>query len=323
MLLALSASVFALSILFSIYAVYETYPELAVATSIDLVISAPLFYFLAIRKSRIPNITALTVVGLGVIVTRYLIPENRLGFMNSAILGLIVVGELVFFIFVSVKAYSTVRSLQQLKATGSDMHSIILRVCAETLGDNLLSKMAGFEISVIYHALFPGRRIPAADDAFSYHKKRGTTALFLVLIFVLFAETAVLHLLIEMWSVTIAWFVTIPTLYLVFLLLAQLRSSYRRPILISDGILLVRCGLLCDSSIPLNDIAGVESGDFTGTKDDVYRVAFLKGVEPLNIKISLDREIEIEGLYGLKKKTASIAIFVDDPDRFISFLKQT
>lgn len=320
--LVITIAVFALTILLSTLSLFPVYPELAVGVTYDLAFTAPLFYYLAIRKTAIPKSTVAVVAVLGIVTATFLLPANQqthLGFITFWVLPVLEIGLLGF---AGYKTWKALRTYRRERRDNADVYSILGKVFEELIGRTLLSRAAAFEASVIYYA-FLGWRRPARDpDAFSYHRKRGTFALYGVIAFLILAETVALHILISYWSGIAAWIFTISSLYVLLLMLAQSKASYIRPILVSEGLLKIRCGLFCDAEIPLSKIVEIDAiGAASALPSEVLQAAVLKGFEPVNVLVTTAGEHKASGPYGFEKRFRKIAFFADERERLIRHLE--
>ena len=319
--LVVTLSAFALSILFSTLALFPAYPELSVGITYDLAFTSPLFYYLAIRKTRIPKSTVIGVAALGIFTAGYLLPANQqthLGFLTFWILPFLEIGLLGF---AGYKAWRMMRIYKKIKRENTDVHLVLKEVFVELLGQSFLSRAAAFEASVVYYA-FLGWIPPAPDkNVFSYHKKRGTGAVYGVFAFLIIAETFVLHVLIANWSVVAAWVFSLSSVYVLILLIAQYKATYLRPIVVSDGFLRIRCGLFSDADIPLSDVVEFECRQDSPLPKEIRQAALLKGFEPVNFLISTSRDATATGPYGIKSVFRKIGFFVDDKERLMERLE--
>lgn len=300
----------------------EAYPELAVGITYDLAFAAPLFYFLAIRKTRIPNTTVAGVAVLGLVTTALLLPadqQTHLAFITKWILP---VGELGLLGFVGYKTWLGIRVFRRERSKNADVHLVLNSVFADLLGPTILSRAAAFEASTLYYAFLKWRRPNRSGTTFTYHQSRGTGAIYGVIGFLIIAETIALHVIVSMWSPVAAWILTASSIYVLVLLLAQYKSSYLRPIEVEDGILKVRCGLFCDADIPISEIESFKScGHSAPLPKDVLQAALLKGFEPVNLAVTTSAETKAHGPYGIASSFRSIAFFVDEKERLITHLE--
>ncbi|MDH3492785.1 MAG: hypothetical protein OEM82_04485 [Acidobacteriota bacterium] len=319
--LVVTLSIFALTILLSTLSLFPVYPELAVGITYDLAFTAPLFYYLAIRKSVIPKATVAGVAVLGIVSAMFLLPANQqthLGFITFWVFPFLEIGLLGL---AGYKAWKALRTYKRVRKENADVYATLGVVFEESIGSTFFSRIAAFEASVFYYA-FLGWRTPTQDtNTFSYHKKRGAGALYGVFAFLIFAETIVFHMLIARWSVIAAWIFTISSLYVLLLLFAQFKASYLRPTVVCEDELLVRCGLFCDAEIPLSEIVEIEAvGNLSSLAPEVLQAAVIKGFEPVNILVTTANELTAARPYGLKKPFRKIAFFVDEKERLIQDL---
>ena len=320
--LAAAAAVFGLAYLITQLSLFSIHPELSTAIAIDLVVTAPLFYYLAIRKTRIPKLTVLTVAGIGVVFGTYLLPSDQQQLFGYLLVYGLPVLELGLFGFIGYKAWKFLSVFREKRKEYADTQALFRALCIDALGDGILSRAVAFEMSVIYHVILKWRKPFLSETLFSYHKSRGTTAVYAVISFLIIAEALVFHIIIARWSLIAAWILTISSLYFVVLIIAQLKASYLRPIQIKDGLLKIRSGLFSDADIPVEKITRLEK--LSAPADlpkDIYQAAFLRGFESLNLVLEVDGECHVDGPYGIRRKFKTIAFFADSPEKLMESVK--
>lgn len=321
--LSLTVAVFGFSIFLSFSTLLQAYPELAIGITYDLALTAPFFYFLAIRKTRIPKFTVAAVFGLGLLSANYLLPDIaqfHVGILATYVLPAV---ELAVTGFIGLKTFKAIRAYGKIKNKSSDLKTVFEEVADEVFGKTFLSKAVAFEMSLLAYAFLPLRKFESAGSAFSYHRLRGTNALFAALIFVFAAEAIVLHFVIIQWSVVGAWLLTLSSVYLVVMLFAQLRAIRKRPIEVFEDSLIIRCGLFCEAEIPFDNIASVESSEnMTKEGTETFEAVLLKGLESTNLVMDLKHEAEAAGPYWISYRFKRIAFFVDQKDEFLNLIPQ-
>lgn len=321
--LALSVTVFGLAIGFSFTSLLHTYPELAVGAAYDLAISAPFFYYLAIRKTRIPKISVAAVFSLGLLTATYFLPssaQTHIGFLLKFLLPAV---EITVMSLIGYKTYRTFKAYKKERLKTNDLRILLQEVCEEVLGNSLLSKAVAFEASIFAYAFLPVRKMESPGRSFSYHRFRRTNPVYGIIAFIIVSETIVLHLVVAKWSVPIAWILTCSSIYILMLLLAQFRAIRKRPIEILADAVVVRCGLFSNAVIPFDDIESVEPTSIVAYNDPgIYHAALFKSFEDLNLLMTLKRENTATGPYWIKKSFRRIAFFVDQKDEFVDLVSK-
>lgn len=291
--------------------------KLAMAITIDLLITVPFIYFLLIRKTDIPKTTIVPFIILGVITCSFIIPvENQyyLSLFKTWILPLI---ELFVLIFISYNVIKTIRQYKLNKTeTASDFFSILKLTC-----NNILPKAAVIpfvtEISVFYYGFVYWRKRSLKTNEFSYHKDSGTIGLLIGIMLLIIVETITLHYLLSSWSNLAAWVLTGLSIYTAIQIFGFSKSILKRPIIIEDNMLYLRYGIMNETIININDIESIEisSKDIELNKD-TRKLSFLGNLDSHNMIINLKKENTLTGLYGLKKTYKTLAFHVDEKHKF-------
>jgi hypothetical protein len=136
-------------------------------------------------------------------------------------------------------------------------------------------------------------------------------------------ETFVLHILIAKWSMIAAWILTAFSIYFLFQIFAHGKAIFLRPVEIAGDKLFIRCGLLGDAEIELANIASIEqiAPSFTPADGEI-KLSPLGDFSACNLKISLQTEAVLNGVYGKKKNFKAITLSVDEADIFRSEIEK-
>lgn len=154
----------------------------------------------------------------------------------------------------------------------------------------------------------------------SHHRK--SLAILALFAFLLIAELAVVHVILSLWSVTVAWVVSVLSAYVTFQFLAHMKAVYLRPTTVIEDRLFVRCGLLGDAEILLEQIEKVSvlTGEMTAS-ESVLLVSPVGGMITPNVRLTLKSEVSVYGFYGLARMSNDIVILLDHPEEFVEFLR--
>lgn len=293
--------------------------QLAFAITIDLLVTAPLVYFLIIRKKAIPNTSIVLVIGIGVIVASMILPkshQNTLEFIKFWILPFI---EL---FVVSYVIYTVRKSIKAFKLTESyDFHANIKIALAAIMPQKVIG-FVSMEISAFYYAFVNWKKLKLKPNEYAYHHESGTRAVLLVLLFLIAIETFVFHLLLQNWSSLVAWILSVLSIYSGFQILGILKSLSQRPIVIRGHQIILRYGILAEGEISIHQIKSIQG--FKGEiidEPEIQSFSPLGGIEGHNVLIELHAPFSYTGFYGLKKEAKTLALFIDDPVRFTSTVK--
>lgn len=288
----------------------------AFAVTFDLLLTVPLIYFFLIRKSKIPAITILPAVILGLVIATYILPEENQRYLNLFKLFGLPVIELSVISFVIFKVRRSINNFKLKKEEHVDFYSALKIVCADLVPKTLVPFLAT-EIAVIYYGFINWKKYRPKTNEFSYHKNSGTMAVIAAVIVMVMVETFVFHLLLAKWSITAAWILSALSAYTGLQLFGFLKSLSQRPIIIAQDTLLIRYGILAETKINIEDIARIElsSSDLKQDKE-TKKLSTFGDLESHNTIIILKKEYRLFGLYGTHKQFTKLALHIDNKEEF-------
>jgi hypothetical protein len=300
--------------------IYE--PLIASAITLDLTLTLPFAYWFFIRKTKISKLTVLEFLIFGIILASFILPENNrqlLDYLTYFALPVIEIGFLVYAGFIIYRSRKTFISLSQ---NGKDFLEVLRETLLKEFPGAVLAKACSFEIAGFYYA-FIAWKAKRGEQAFTYHKQNGVTALLIVFGFMIAVETFVLHFFVAKWSMIAAWILTAFSIYFLFQIFAHGKAIFLRPVEIAGDKLFIRCGLLGDAEIELANIASIEqiAPSFTPAEGEI-KLSPLGDFSACNLKISLQTEAVLNGVYGKKKNFKAIALSVDEADIFRSEIEK-
>jgi len=323
----LALGIYAVELLVVRSPMFPRNPDLAAgAVTFDLVICVPaLYYLLVVRSGRLPAITVVPVFLASLFGASLVLPAGR-GLPLDLMKYLVVPAELLLAAYVGTSAYRAIRSGARTATGGRvDLVEHLRSVLAAVLPVPPVAGAIAYEIGFLYYALFSWRSEPdvrEGERAFSYHRKTGYAGVLAAAAFVTVVETAVVHLLIQRWSVTLAWILTAVSLYGVIWLLGHLQAVRLRPILLTGDTLEVRIGLLWNVRVPYHQISGVvrvAAREAPGRRAAGYLHAVVLGTPHLLVELA--EPVDVRGLYGYTKRgVRRIGVAVDERDRFAAEL---
>jgi hypothetical protein len=167
------------------------------------------------------------------------------------------------------------------------------------------------EMAVYYYAFGAWRRRPDAlreEGAFSIHRQSGAAALFGMLAAVTVMEAALVHLVAMRWSRSAAWVLTALSAYAVVWLVGMSRAIVLRPVLVGDGEIVVRSGIMWTVRVPVTAIAAVDRGP-------TFDMKVPPACQP-NVVLRFAEPVVARGVYGVTRRVASVGIAVDDREAF-------
>ena len=291
------------------------------ALTVDLLLTVPIVYFLLIRKTSIPKTSIVPVIVLGLVIGTIFLPSQSQSYLELFKMWVMPLVELTVVTVVILKVLKTIKKYNSIKVGSIDFYEALKQVADKMLPKKLVMPFVT-EIAVIYYSFINWGTIALKENEFSYHKESGARALFGVLIGLILIETFALHLLLISWNEIVAWVLFGLSLYTGLQLFGFSKSLSRRPIRIEDNKLKLRYGILSEAKIKLTDIASIQKW----TKDPDGDIAFQK-LSPLgeldshNVQLVLKREVELIGLYGIKKDFKVIYFHVDEAESFVTAIK--
>ncbi|WP_250434349.1 hypothetical protein [Hanstruepera flava] len=302
--------------------VFEEYPKsLSTAITFDLLLTVPFIYYLLIRKTRVPKITVVPLLVIGMIVCALIIPPQNQYYLELFKTWVFPVIEIAIVWYIIYNVSKALKQYRLVKKESADFFTTLKDTCAD-----LLPKIAIIpfvtEIAVFYYGFIYWKKRRLNDNEFSYHKESGTVSLLIAIMLIITIETVVLHILLAKWSIVAAWILTCLSTYSIIQLFGFLKSMYKRPILIEKGKLFLRYGIMNETIIDLKNIKSiaVSSTDIELNKE-TRKLSFLGELESHNVIIKLHQESILFGLYGIKRQYKNLALHVDKKNEFVNRLK--
>lgn len=285
---------------------------IAGALTLGLTLLVPLLYYLLLIRCRgWPAVTALPVFIGSVLLAGRLIPDA-----HHRVLDLVEYGAVVAtVVLVGILARKTfqLRRAYRERAAGDDVY-VGLRESAESVLGLVAGNLLAYEMAVFYYLLFGWRRAPKDQPLlFSYHRSSAYLAIVAAAMLVAGAELGGMHLLISLWSPTVAWIVSAITVYALLWLIGDAHAIRLRPIRLSETMLHIRLGLRSTIDVPLASIDGI-GAPTDGTlsrRTPGYLKSVLLGAP--NLRIELNTRVDALGPYGLTIQVKTIDLRVDDP----------
>lgn len=289
---------------------------LSLGITVDLILTAPLVYFLFIRKTSIPKTTVIPLVLLGTFFCSLILPAKNQYYLEVFKTWGLPLIELSVLVLVTHKLIKTRKAFLKEETETFDFFTNLKSACAEILPKSLVIPMAT-EIGVFYYGFLNWKNVKLKANEFTYHKESGTIALLFGIILIVSAETIGLHYLLMKWNAVVAWIFTGLSVYSGIQIFGFLRSMTKRPILIENNKLFLRYGIMNETIIDINEIDSVEvtSRDIE-LNEGLRKLSFLGELESHNVIIHLKKENTIMGLYGIKRSYKSIACFIDHKETF-------
>jgi len=276
-------------------------PAVSFGAAFDVAVTVPVLYFLLVVRAGLqPLTTMIPLCLLALLRASYLVP------FPAATRPILSAGA-----EIAVVALVITRVRRGLgKAERGDVLQRLEAAALEMVPSRRLAGVLATEMAVFYYAFGAWRKRPEVPDgarAFTIHRQSGAAALFGMLAAVSMMEAALVHLVVMRWSRTSAWVLTALSAYGTIWLAAIARSFSLRPVLVKDGAIVVRSGLLWTAEIPAAIIEINREGPFD--------LKVPPASEP-NLVLKLSQPVTARGMYGATRHVTSITLAIDDPDGF-------
>ena len=282
--------------------------RLSTAITLDLTLTAPLLYFLAIRKSHVPKATVIRVFLLGVLIAGLL--NHRSPLLHSIKTWLSPILESLVIIALALKFHKARKNAHDL-----DFLSRSRSIVANLTGSKRAGDIMGSEFAVLYYAFAPARKHP--ENTFSYSRSSGAIPVLGVFLLCMLAEGIGLHFLIAHWAPTTAWVFTGLSAYTMLQVFAHMRAMNARPIQIVGDLLYLRNGLAADTCIPIADIEEINLTSRTSPKEKALKLALLGALENHTVRIKLRQPVTVIRMFGIRREASVLLFAVDKPKELL------
>jgi len=280
--------------------------RLSTAVVLDLTVTAPLLYFLAIRRTVVSRMTVIRVFVAGVLVAGLL-----LGGRSPLLRGIKTWISPVVEAAVVITVIWNIRKARRRTGRGEmDMLTHLRSIAAKIFGNERIGDVLGSELAVIYY-LFKGR---AAKGGFSYARASGAGPVLGVFLMAMLAEGIGLHFLIVRWSVVTAWILTGLSAYTMLQLYAHMRAMKARLIQVRDGMLYLRNGLAADVCVRIDTIEEITLTTRTVRGEEALKLALFGALEGHTVRIRLSEPVTVVRMFGIRRRASVLLFAVDRPE---------
>jgi len=290
---------------------------LSFGITFDFVISIPFIYYLLIRKTKISTKSISILLTVNIILASFFIPKQNQYYLELfknwllPILELLIIGMLINNVKKSLK------KINENETQNTDFFIILKQVLSELIPKKIVIPFAT-EIAVFYYGFINWKKRKLTENEFSYHKNSGIKTALIAFMISGMIEIFVIHKLLMRWNGTVAWVLTILSIYTAIQIYGIIRSLSKRPILINEKGIHLKYSIISETYIAFENINEIQI--FTKEIDKKGAVKYFSPfgkLEGNNIKIELKKEITVIGLYGIKRKMKSFVLFIDEKEKFI------
>jgi hypothetical protein len=287
------------------------------AVTADLALTVPLiYYFLVVRTQKISWFSTLVVYLVMVTLATFILPNESQTYLYWFEMSLILTeGFLVTVLIINIRKIIKQYRIEK-ERTGDfivNLDNTLTTVLKKSLPP-VVSEIAMLRYAFLFWKI-PVEALPH-QKAFSVHKKSGTVAMYIAFMFAIVAEATAVHFLLVGWNETVAIILLILSIYSLFFVIGLVSSITKRPILVDGDAIIIRIGLMWKVEIQRNDIEYLELVKRVDEKDkSIENLAAILLTSP-NMILHLKSPVIVHGIYGIKKTTSKLAIFVDDKEGF-------
>ncbi|HKK77173.1 MAG TPA: hypothetical protein VJ953_18985 [Saprospiraceae bacterium] len=295
--------------------------DLAFGITIDMATLLPFAYWLAVRKTSIPQITVVPVFILSVLLLGYLLPDTYTRLPHQIETFVFPVLELLVLGFIIQKVWAFAKAFPQ-DSTDNDFLIMIRQAAREVFQNGKLAQVFATEIAMFYYAFFSWQK--TQTSGFTHYRKNGLVALLWAVIMILLVETFVLHIFLMRWNAAVAWIIFGLSLYGALQIFAHIRALKQRHSNLHERALHLKYGLFGDTRITLDNIESWEWTRRRLSKEDrqAQQLSLLGELEPHNLVLYLKEPTILTKAYGIKKSYTQLMLHMDEQEAFEALLKE-
>jgi hypothetical protein len=288
---------------------------------IDLLVTAPLAYFLIIRKSRVSKLTVARVFIAGLLIAGWILKahSNTLLQIIKTWVSPVIEGMIIFFI--SRKFYVANKKSKQSGKNNIDFLTYCRMIVCQVIGNEKAGNIIASEVGVFYYAFIAGKdKNIDYQTKFTSYKENGILLILGTFLSLFLIETTGVHFLLSLLNKTVAWTLTALSFYTCLQLYAHIKAIKARPVNLSNDSLEIHNGLAGDAFIKYNNIEKIELSNKIPIGREAIKIALIKGLENHNCIIYLKQPIQVTKIFGIKKRTDTVLFFVDRSKDFTTAL---
>lgn len=295
---------------------------LPLAIAFDVLVGLPaLFYWLVVRRYRLPLSTVAVAVGVCLGIVRWLLPAAQLPLLKW--LGGLAVGlEALTLGYTLLQLRRLVQAYRTARQQSPHVVENLVIACQTALGP--LAPLVATEAAMLRYAVlgtWAHPEVGAGEKAFSTYRQSGFVALAGTLGGLLVLESVAVHLVLARWHPVAAWVLTAGSAYSLLWLLAHGQAVRCRPVLLSETTLVVRVGFCWRVAIPRGQVAVAQqlTGDLPAAAAGCLNLAKLLFTPP-NVLLYLAEPQVVQGPFGWRRTTRCLACYLDEPRALVQQL---
>ncbi|MCM3737246.1 hypothetical protein M3215_15925 [Bacillus cytotoxicus] len=302
--------------------------RVALGSLFDFILTIPIVTYILIIRKRYSLKYIFPVILAGYVAARFIIP-NPYFEAYSFITYLVVAGEIAFLCLelyllykIAKKLPAIVRAYKIYKHAYPSFSYAIEKAVYHSVSENVAVNVLLSECKLLYYALFSwGKKAPTGSGMFTYHKKTGSIAFYIMIIHGTLLESIGFHYFLHQWNPVVAWVLLILNIYAVLFFLAEIQAIRLCPYVVTDKELILQAGLTKQLSVPFCNIESIhyikEALPSKIEQKQIFDATineFMK--EPAKLEIILKKPMKATMLYGFQKIVIKVHINVDDERTF-------
>lgn len=302
--------------------------RVALGSLFDFIITIPIVTYIIIIRKRFSLKYIFPVILAGYVVAKFIIPDPYFE-SYPFITYLLVAGEVAFLCLELYLFYKIARKLPAIIRSYKKYRNAYLSFsyAIEKAVYHSVSKSAGVnvllsECKLFYYALFSWRKKErTGSDVFTYHKKTGAIAFYIMLIHATLIESIGFHYFLHQWNPVVAWVLLILNIYAVIFFLAEIQAIRLCPYVVTDKELILQVGLTKQLIVPFCNIESIHHNKgVLPSKIEQKQIfdATVNGIikEPAKLEIILVQPMQATMFYGFQKTVTRVHVNVDDERAF-------
>ena len=251
-------------------------------------------------------------------VVRFILPSSQqpyLGFIEFLIPAI----ELSLAVFALFKLRGIIGDVRSARRESHYFIDAVRTGMRKSLNNEFAIALVATEVSMFYFFFagwFTRFRTSHPDvSAFSYHRKSSFPFLLWPLVALVVVESALLHLVVGIWTQTGAWILTSINVYTLLWMVGHFQAARLQPVIVDDRYIHLRTGLVWRGQTPLSQIAEIRKPTQADSKAPGFVNVSLLG-DP-DLIVVLKEADKLESLFARKKEVEIIGVNLDDPEAFL------
>jgi len=285
----------------------------AAGLTLDLMVMLPLaFYILVVKPRKHSPLRVAPVVLLSLVLASLVIPRDQQHVLRAVEMVVLPL-ELGLVSWIISRALRSLRNAHR-NASGDPLQQFY-QAALELFKNERVAGIFASEVGVFYYALGAWREnahVPSGSSSFSHHQRCGQAGLVIAFLFLMAGEGFAVHLLLAKWQEVAAWLFTASTVYGGLWLVADLRASILRPVVVGKNEVVFRAGLRQTLTVNRRLIIAITNHQPEATVPQLS----LKLMGPATHWVHFAEPVLAQGPYGTSRWVEAVGMEPDDPAAF-------